>query len=77
MGTTGFAVIAAGEPATVSATGSRAPPVWAAIMIAALAINFVALVILGRDGGPAEGVYDEVSRSPIWAQMPITCPISV
>ena len=62
-----LAVIAAGEPATVSAAGSRAPPVWAAIMIAALAINFVALVILGRDGGPSEGVYDEVSRSPIWA----------
>ncbi|MCZ6758760.1 MAG: hypothetical protein O7D29_00070, partial [Gemmatimonadetes bacterium] len=62
-----LAVISAGDTGTVAATGSRAPPVWMAILIAALAINLVALVILGRGGELPEGIYDQVSRSSIWA----------
>ncbi len=62
-----LAVVSAGESATAAATGSRAPPLWMAILIAALAINLVALVILGRGGELPEGIYDQVSRSSIWA----------
>jgi len=62
-----LAVVSAGESATAAATDSRAPPVWMAILIAALAINLVALVILGRGEDLPEGIYDQVSRSSIWA----------
>ena len=62
-----LAVISAGDTGTVAATGSRAPPVWMAILIAAFAINLVVLVILGRGGELPEGIYDQVSRSSIWA----------
>ncbi len=62
-----LAVISADDTGTVAATDSRAPPVWMAILIAALAINLVALVILGRGEDLPEGIYDQVSRSSIWA----------
>lgn len=62
-----LAVISADDTGTVAATDSRAPPVWVAILIAALAINLVALVILGRGEDLPEGIYDQVSRSAIWA----------
>ncbi len=62
-----LAVVSAGDSTQVSAAGRHAPPVWAVILIAALAINFVALVLLGRGGGPAANAYAQVSRSSMWA----------
>ncbi|MEE8543117.1 MAG: hypothetical protein V3S94_04605 [Gammaproteobacteria bacterium] len=62
-----LAVVSAGDSTQVSATGRHAPPVWAVILIAALAINLVALVLLGRGGGPAANAYAQVSRSSMWA----------
>ena len=58
-----LAVISARDSTSVSATGRHAPPVWAVVLIAALAINFVALVLLGRGGDPAANAYEQVSRS--------------
>ena len=62
-----LAVLSAGDPSSVSAMGRHAPPVWAVVLIAALAINLVALVLLGRGGDPAANAYEQVSRSSMWA----------
>ncbi len=62
-----LAVISARDSTSVSATGRQAPPVWAMALIVALMINLVALVFLGRGGEPDGGVYEQVSRSSIWA----------
>ena len=62
-----IAVVSAKDSTPVSATGRHAPPVWAVVLIAALAINLVALVLLGRGEDPAANVYEQVSRSSMWA----------
>ncbi|MEE8094185.1 MAG: hypothetical protein V3T47_08105 [Gammaproteobacteria bacterium] len=62
-----LAVVSARDSTSVSAPGRHAPPVWAMVLVAALAINLVALVFLARGGGSDESVYEQVSRSSIWA----------
>jgi hypothetical protein len=62
-----LAVVSASDSTSVSATGRHAPPVWAVALLAALAINLVALVLLGWGRGPAANAYEQVSRSPMWA----------
>ncbi len=62
-----LAVVSASGSTSVSAADRHAPPVWAVALLAALAINLVALVLLGWGRGPATNAYEQVSRSSMWA----------
>ena len=59
-------VVSAEEAPVATQPVNRAPPLWVAIVVAALCINLIALVVIGRGDTSSETIYDEVARSPIW-----------
>jgi hypothetical protein len=59
--------VVSGEEAPVALERvSRALPVWVAVLIAALCINLIVLVMIGRGNTSSQTVYDEVASSPVW-----------
>ena len=62
-----LAVVSAEEAPVPAESVSRAPRLWTAVLIAALCVNLIALVLIGRGDNSATTVYDEVATSPIWS----------
>ncbi|MFP6829883.1 MAG: helix-turn-helix domain-containing protein [Gammaproteobacteria bacterium] len=60
-----LAVISTADATPVSGRRRHTPPIWAVALFTAFVINTAAVVWPGRDS--AEDVYDQVSRSSIWA----------
>ena len=58
---------APGGPMTHSATSRGPVPLWALALLALLVINLVVLVLVWRDGGATDDVYEQVASSSVWA----------
>jgi hypothetical protein len=61
-----LSVVSADETSVQVVPANRAPPVWIAVLVAALCLNLVALLWFGRGGPVNTNIYDEVASSAIW-----------